>query len=339
MAEQHELIMREGLDEALAQTVDPRQRASLKIAADILIQEVENPQARSHLHSVLCTIYLPHRRTKASDPWEKSNGDGATLMIQPLMDRRGGYLGVPYGSTGRLLIIFLTSEAYRNKSRRVELGASMCAWLRTMGVATSGQGYRAVREQALRIERSLISVSYQGVRGNERWQDTIIRGSFNLLPDDGLAFPESVELSETFYESLSRHPAILFDPAIRYLSGKSLALDIYCWLAYRLHALSRPTVISWRALHAAFGSNYARERDFRANFFEPLENALNVYPQAQVKASESGLVLSPSASPGPSRSSVFLRSQPRWGSAEGGEALTKGARVKSREQVRLPFAR
>lgn len=322
MAQQHDLIMRDGLDAALAQASDARERASLKIAADILIQEVENPCARSHLHSVLCTIYLPHRRTEPSRPWEKSNGDGATLMIQPLMDRAGGYLGVPYGSTGRLLIIFLTSQAYRNNSRRVELGDSMCAWLRTMGVATSGQGYRAVREQASRVERSLITVTYDGVKGQERWQDTIIRGSFNLYPDDAHSFPEFIELSESFYDSLTRHPAILFDPAIRHLSGKSLALDVYCWLAYRLHALMKSTPISWRALHRAFGSNYARERDFKANFSEPLNNALNVYPQAKIQLTETGLVLHPSPPPGPPRSVVYFQG---WKSARRPKASSAGS--------------
>jgi hypothetical protein len=51
MAQQHDLIMRDGLDAALAQASDARERASLKIAADILIQEVENPCARSHLRN------------------------------------------------------------------------------------------------------------------------------------------------------------------------------------------------------------------------------------------------------------------------------------------------
>ncbi len=333
MAQQHDLIMQDGLDAALAQASDARERASLKVAADILIQEVENPYARSHLHSVLCTIYLPHRKTEPSRPWEKSNGDSATLMIQPLMDRMGGYLGVPYGSTGRLLIIFLTSQAYRNNSRRVELGDSMCAWLRTMGVATSGQGYRAVREQASRIERSLITVTYDGAKGQERWQDTIIRGSFNLYPNDVQGFPDSVELSESFYDSLTRHPAVLFDPAIRHLSGKSLALDVYCWLAYRLHALTKPTPISWRALHRAFGSNYARERDFRANFCEPLNNALNVYPQAKVEIAETGLVLHSSPPPGPPRSVVYIQG---WRSAKGQKlGLTRNGNPSSLVQGRL----
>jgi hypothetical protein len=127
MAVQHDLIMRDGLDAVLTQAMDAKTRANLRIAADILTQEVENPEAQSYLHSVLCTIYLPHRRTEPAASWEKTNGDSAVMVIHPIPDRQGRYLGVPFGSTGRLLIIFLTSEAYRNRSRRVQLGDSMCA--------------------------------------------------------------------------------------------------------------------------------------------------------------------------------------------------------------------
>ena len=307
MAEEHELIMREGLELALAKTSDGRQRAHLRIAHDILVQEVENPSATTHLHSILCTIYLPHRRTAADAVWQRSNGEGATLMIQPTKDEQGRYFGVPYGSTGRLMMIYLQNEAYRNRSRRVELGRSMHAWLRAMGVDSSGKGYKAAREQALRIERSLVSVSYDGMRGRERWQDTIIRGSFNLSmeaqPD---LFPQIVELSESFYQALIRHPAVLFEPAIKHLAGKSLALDVYLWLAYRLHVLQKPTLVSWPALHNAFGPNYGRERDFRAKFRDTLVEALLVYPQARVDANEQGVLLQPSAPPAPPRNVVYL---------------------------------
>jgi hypothetical protein len=312
MASQHDLIMRDGLETALSQAPDARTRANLKVAADILVQEVENPQATAHLHSILCTIYLPHRRTEPDEAWQRSNGEGAVLMIQPTRDEEGRCYGVPYGSTGRLMMIYLQNEAYRNRSRRVELGRSMHAWLRAMGCDSSGKGYRAAKEQALRIERSLISVSYTGSNGKERWQDTIIRGSFNFFQHgQDERFPQLVELSESFYDALLRHPAVLFEPAIRHLAGKSLALDIYVWLAYRLHALGKPTLVSWRALHAAFGPNYARERDFRLKFKESLESALLVYPQADLKVDEQGLVLLPSAPPGPPRSIVYLQRQRR----------------------------
>jgi Plasmid encoded RepA protein len=313
MADQHEIIMREGLEVALNRAADARERANLRIAAEILVQEAENPSATTYLHSVLCTIYLPHRKTAPDESWQRANGEGATLMIQPTKDERGRYFGVPYGSTGRLMMIYLQNEAYQNRSRRVELGRSMHAWLRAMGVDSSGKGYRAAKEQALRIERSLVTVTYEGAHGRERWQDTIIRGSFNLgeetQPD---LFPQLVELSESFYEALLRHPAVLFEPAIRQLAGKSLALDIYVWLAYRLHSLNKTTNVSWRALHNAFGPNYGRERDFRAKFKDALDEALLVYPQARVRAETLGVRLDPSAPPAPPRNVSYVSPrQPR----------------------------
>lgn len=312
MAHLHDLILRDGLQAVLKTAQDSHQRAQARIAADILNQEVEQPEARAFLHSVLCTIYLPHRRTAADEVWKRNNGDGATLMIQPTKDEQGRYCGVPYGSTGRLMMIFLQNESYRNRSRRVELGRSMHAWLRSMGVDNSGKGYRAAREQARRIERCLVSVSYNNGRNSERWQDTIIRGSFNLgdehQPD---LFPQVVELSESFYNALLQHPAVLFEPAIRHLAGKSLSLDIYVWLAYRLHALNKPTTISWKTLHMAFGPNYARERDFRSKFKEALQHALLVYSQARVEILDGGLELQPSDPPAPPRSVTFFKNGPR----------------------------
>ncbi len=315
MAAEHELIMREGLDAALRRASSARQRAQLRLAADILVQEAENPAATTHLHSILCTIYLPHRRTEPDSAWQRSNGEGATLMIQPTKDEHGRYYGVPYGATGRLMMIYLQNEAYRNRSRRVELGRSMHAWLRAMGVDSSGKGYRAAREQAVRIERSLVTVAYTGPNGKERWQDTIIRGSFNLSPPDESGgrqqelFPQLIQLSESFYEALIRHPAVLFEPAIKALAGKSLALDVYLWLAYRLHVLERPTRVGWRSLHQAFGPNYDRERDFRAKFKEALKEALLVYPQAIVDLVDDGIQLSPSSPPAPPRSVHYLDSR------------------------------
>jgi hypothetical protein len=43
----------------------------------------------------------------------------------------------------------------------------------------------------------------------------------------------------------------------------SLAVDAFCWLTYRLAALSSPLVLSWPELAIQFGSQTARPRDFR----------------------------------------------------------------------------
>ena len=87
------------------------------------------------------------------------------------------------------------------------------------------------------------------------------------------------------------------EAAVRQIANNSMALDVYCWLAYRLHALPGPTPVSWAALYAQFGQGYARRDHFRGKFKETLELAMSVYPAADVTVAERGLLLKPSRRP------------------------------------------
>ena len=154
--------------------------------------------------------------------------DHVTLLVQPghksLEEGDPIPVGVPYGSRARLILLYLQSEALRTQSREVELGRSMNAWLRRMGIPVGGK-------------------SIQGLANN------------------------------------------------------SMALDIYCWLAYRLHSLHEPKMVTWKALHPQFGRSVARLDHFRAYFRVNLELALAVYPDARVEAEPGGLRMSPSRPP------------------------------------------
>jgi len=83
-----------------------------------------------------------------------------------------------------------------------------------------------------------------------------------------------------------------------------MAIDIYVWLAYRLHHLTGPTPVSWRAVYDQFGGGYAHLRQFKAKFKEPLALALAAYPEAHVSANDEGLMLYPSSPPVSSRKAV-----------------------------------
>ena len=73
-----------------------------------------------------------------------------------------------------------------------------------------------------------------------------------------------------------------------------MALDLYCWLTYRLSYLDRRTEIPWAVLAAQFGSDYSRLRDFKAAFLGELQKVVTVYSGAHVEEGETGLVLKPS---------------------------------------------
>jgi len=116
-------------------------------------------------------------------------------------------------------------------------------------------------------------------------------------------FAETAKLSEGFYNQLKKHPVPLQDAAIRAIANNSMALDVYAWLAYRLHSLDKPRPVSWIALKAQFGTGYNRMDHFRNNFRPILALALAVYPDARVEEAEntSGLILYPSRPPVPTR--------------------------------------
>jgi hypothetical protein len=108
-------------------------------------------------------------------------------------------------------------------------------------------------------------------------------------------------------------------------ANNSLALDVYCWLTYRLHALSGPTPITWKALHTRFGWAFARRDHFRQQFRHTLDLTLSVYPGGPGRdEGEGGDALPepaagqvPLAPPGRSRSSPArhprkIPRSPRW---------------------------
>ena len=96
---------------------------------------------------------------------------------------------------------------------------------------------------------------------------------------------------------LQKHPVPLEEPAIKAISNNSQALDVYCWLAYRLHVLPAQRTISWPALYAQFGSSYKKLAHFKMRFVDLLKMATAVYPDADVELDEFGLIVKPSPPP------------------------------------------
>ena len=84
------------------------------------------------------------------------------------------------------------------------------------------------------------------------------------------------------------------EEAIKAIGARSLAIDVYVWLAYRLHSLSRLTPLSWTAIHGQFGGGFRAVRHLKPVFLDALRLALAVYPEAWIDVCEEKLVLHPS---------------------------------------------
>jgi len=262
------------------------------------------------LYSGWCMTALPHSRIPDNEAWRLENGN-IVLLVEPgrraSLGQADEFVGVPYGPTARLIMIYLQSEALRTNSRNIELGKSMNDWFGRMDKKAGGNTYKLVRQQAERIATCRFSFHSErdGMRAI-RNQSIVDEGLLFLdgaVPDtrQQSLFREGVVLSESFYKALKDHAVPLEERAIRHISNSSMAIDTYCWLAYRLHVLKRPTPISWNALHAQFGRGYGQLSAFKRQFLgKILPAALAVYPEAAdhgVEVNDKGLVLKPTRPP------------------------------------------
>ena len=78
-----------------------------------------------------------------------------------------------------------------------------------------------------------------------------------------------------------------------------MALDIYCWLAQRLHRIpeGKPQFVPWVALYDQFGQGYAELRFFRRGFLRMLAQVQLAYPSARFSEDRRGLSLENSPPP------------------------------------------
>jgi hypothetical protein len=297
MASVHDILEAKGKAAALEAGLD---RSVVEAAALYMGDE---DGAFSFVYSGWAQCALPHRKLADDAPWEIS-ADRVRLVVEPgrRPSREDGpleWVGVPYGSHARLILLYLQTQALKTGSRDIELGRSLRDWLRRIGVSVGGRTGTLVKEQAERISRCRLTFHLHGKTTGLINQSIVDRALFIEDSDDiqGRLTLETAKLSEGFFEQLCRHPVPLEEAAISAINNNSMALDIYCWLAYRLHVLNDRRPISWKALRAQFGCGYARQDNFARKFMESLKLAMAVYPAAKVDADNRGIVLHPSSAP------------------------------------------
>lgn len=294
------MLSMKGWEAAVREAGSKSQRSMLTAAHEFLSDE---NLERNFLFSGFALAGLPHRRIENDREWRVET-DHITLLVEPgrtiLPDGTNPFVGVPYGSRARLIMLYLQSEAIKRQSREIELGGSLSAWMRNLGISSGGKSYAEVREQANRISRCRLTFQTMRDGRTALINQTILDTAMFIHEDTESGRQPALcldvaRLSEGFFTQLIRHPVPVAESAIRQLNNNSTALDVYCWLAYRLHSLKKPTPITWAAIYQQFGTSFSKLKNFKYKFHEPLGLALAVYPDAKVEVGEMGLVLHPSA--------------------------------------------
>jgi hypothetical protein len=283
----------------LSQKPTPVQQRLLDLATDIATTPAEE---LAFTHSVLCQTALPASRPPENiRVWERLQGR-ARLRLEAgsaLDPKTGQYveLGLPYGPKARLLLMHLNSEAIRRQSPVIPVENSMTAFFRrVMGAPQDGKEIRRLKTQLSALAAAQFRM---GIAESERafQVNTQVVTAFELwLNGDErqrMLWPTALRLSTDYFESLAKFAVPLDERGIAALSHSAIALDIYCWLAQRLHRIphGKPQFVPWPALHEQFGQGYSRLRKFREFFLGMLPQIKAAYPAAIFEVDGRGMLL------------------------------------------------
>ena len=263
-------------------------------ALAIEIEDARDAGALGFMARAMVQATLPHKKVDGTE-FERRNGAFTLSIMAP------SRIGLPYGSIPRLLLAWVTTEAVKTKTRELELGDSMSAFMGELGLSPTG-GERGditrFKNQSRRLFSSTVSATYQD---SEKTTDMGYRLADQSTlwwhakdPEQAGLWKSSVTLSERFFNEVIDRPVPIDMRAIKALKRSPMALDIYTWLTYRVSYLKRPTIIPWTALALQFGSNYAQVRQFKAAFLTELRKVVAVYGKVRVEAVDTGLMVKPS---------------------------------------------
>jgi len=281
--------------------------ASTAIALDL-------PDQIGYQHTVLCQTSMPYRDPgKAVQEWEREQGAVSLRLeaghAQHPETKEWVPLGLPFGPKSRLLLAHLNAEALKTGSPVVKIEESLTAFVRRIQDPTrrrkegpNGYEIRAFKDHLARLSAAVIRMA---VSTEERFIQTNsqIVDAFDLwFPKNKkqrVLWPSTIHLNGKYFASLKKHAVPLDERALAALSHSAMALDIYAWLAQRLHRVprGRPQFITWAALKDQFGLGHARMNNFKAVFWIALSQVACEYPAAKIEQDGRGLTLRNSPPP------------------------------------------
>jgi hypothetical protein len=289
---------------AANQRVTPRQEKLFAQGAEIAKQSPLNKDV-VFLHSILCQVGLPRKKVVEREFLRRS-GDAWINVQAGILDEGRGPVSqpLPYGAIPRLALAWMTTYALRHKTREVHVGKSAADFLRIMGMGDDGKRHNSLRLQMHALAVCRLQLGFKGRTYNSQPIEQFDAWLTTDGPQRPL-WPGVLVLSDSYFRTLEGTSVPLDIRALHALKGSALALDVYAWLAQRLHRIEgRGVPLHWKSLREQFGQEYTGKnavKDFRNKFVHALGDVLVAYPQAKVRRTKIGLYLASSPPPVPPR--------------------------------------
>jgi hypothetical protein len=284
-------------------------------ALDLIIHPATVQEAMFQ-HSVLCQTFLPYRNPGDDvKKWQQKQGN-VSLAIQATeafnADGDLEFIGLPYGTKSRLILAHINTLAVKTGKSAINIEETFSGFIKAMGLSTDGRTIAEVKEQLRRLTTSLISLGYTDEEKVMQVDFKIAKAFDTHFSKDGnnrVMWNSTIQLTDDYFSSLANHAIPLDERALAALSNNAMALDIYAWLAQRLHRIphGKPQFVAWQNLKEQFGVGYGEMKKFKQVFRKTLLTVRLQYQTARIEEDlNKGLMLYTSPTPIPSRSITTL---------------------------------
>jgi len=256
----------------------------------------------------LVLLNLPCRKP-IGDVWARKNGD-LSLIVQGgyRVDQKTGKpinIGVPYGATARLVLFYIMSAAAFSETRRIYLGNSFDAFLKTIGASPERRGVKTGARAVLNQLERLINASFkiQLCTENEDFNVERIK-PLPLISDSEIWFSKKkgdntqkglwssyVEISEELFQSLKKNPIPIDWDVILKIRKNPTALDFYALLTYesaKAQATGKGRFIPWASLRDQMGNEATRLNNFSAKARTAIKEIQKYYKGLKVSFIKEG---------------------------------------------------
>ena len=184
----------------------------------------------------------------------------------------------------------LHGEAWRTGNPMIHLGERLDAFIeRITGHRPSARERAALLDQVRAMAESRIYMAIATTREDipirQQANVSIISGMYGQKAKDDafrIETPEFIRLDDIYFEYLAKHSVPLDEGAIRALRHSAAALDLYTWIAHRVHRVPpwREDRFPWQELREQCSARYARLADFKRFFRCHFRAVQAVYPEA-----------------------------------------------------------
>jgi hypothetical protein len=240
----------------------------------------------------LCS--LPRKDPGNSLQYVRKNGPYTLGMVAGVDNK------LPFGNMPRLLLAWICTEAVRTQSRDLQLGHSLAAFMRELGINSDSGGSRGARTLLKTQIDRLFNAHVQLILetpGRKTTVSSTVADRTDLwwdykAPTQDTLWQSSVRLGESLFEEIVKNRVPLDMRILKAMRRSSLGLDLYLWLSYKTYSLysqgKKPERLNWHLLYRQFGSDPSRAGDkitvqaFRKDVLRELKKLKLCWPTLDV---------------------------------------------------------